>query len=761
MAKFSKKDIFFKDDDMAVFGTGRDSKLFWDGTSNELCLSTTVSGVDPTQDYHLTTKQYVDDTVVSGTELQNTIYVAKNGSDVSGNGNYSNPYLTIKHANSTITGNSSDNRYVVVVGPGVYAEDNPIQMKEYVSILAIDSQVSTKVCANNTASNIIEGACRAVIGGFELQGATTAAAIYTAFSGSTHYKDITIIDCQKGLHLNHNDVEIDAYDVSLLTLSGSTTDAVLVEAGLLDIKNPHVIEDASVTSVLKVDGSNAEAHVWGLNSGSTNVTNGLYANNGGEIILFSGVLVGCTNALRANNTSNIKVYDVSVDDTTPKHILVEDLNSKIIVVAGHINREKIFFPDGYKNEAGFFLDEKDTLASVYGRFTVGRPEYSLSSTFGKGRSYTKGMKVLTTDSTASSSSDGGNITDVTTSATSVSGSTFSFQGTAANHTILISTTLSNDTDKLKAWGVRLEQTIAAVEITDKSFVTEYWNGTSWSSCTNMSTHSYDGYAYANELFIRASSSEHISCYIPSDWSKKTISGENTYWVRFRITNNLTTAPVFEQCRIQTDRFKITRNGINTFYGLSKFRDTVLATGNIFGESGGVLDSNVSIGSGGIPTGWTHTMKNNQLNGNGDAIYLQANLPRGICTACPIKIKVSGHPENSGASSDGSFIISVLPIEIQGTLEADPSGGIIPVARTLSNTKSFTTDAAQTTTVSVPFVENTKMASFESDGVDISDYYEGDMLAIRIEMDDDGTGNKDFIVWTVEISGVKWTHGERI
>lgn len=761
MAKFSQKDIFFKDDDMAVFGTGQDSKLFWDGVANDLRLTTTISGKDPTQSYHLTTKQYTDNAIVSGTELQNTIYVAKNGSDVYGNGNYSNPYLTIKHANSTITGNSSINRYIVLVAPGVYYEDNPIQMKEYASILAIDSQTSTKVCANNSASNIIEGAPRAVAGGFELQGASTAAAIYTAFSGTTHYKDITIIDCQKGIHLNHANVEIDTYDISLLTISGSTTDAVLVEAGHLDIKNPHLVEDAFVTSVIKVDGANATAHVWGLNSESDNVTNGLYANNGGEIILFSGMLSKCTNALRANSASSIKVYGGSVDDSATKHVLVEDLNSEITVVAGHLNREKIFFPDGYHNESGFFLDRNDLLTSIYGRLTIGRAEYSLSSTFGKGRAYTRGMKILTTDSTASSSSDGGNITDVTDDATSISGSTFSFQGTTANHTILISTTLSNATDKLKAWGIRFIQTTAAVEITDRSFVTEYWNGTSWSGCTNMAVHSYNGYAYGNELFIRANNDEHISCYIPSDWTKKTISGENTYWVRVRIVNSLTTSPVFEECRIQPDMFKITRDGINTFYGLAQFRDTILATGNIFGESGGVLGSNVDIGSGGVPTGWPHNLKNNQLNGNGDAIYLQANLPRGISTAWPLKVRVSGHVSTAGASTDGSVIISVLPIEIQGTLEADPSGSIIPVVRTLANTEAFTTNAAQITTISVPFVESTKMASFESDGVDISNYYEGDMVAIRIELDDDGTGNKNFVVWTVEISGVKWAHGERI
>lgn len=69
MAKFSRKDIFFKDNDMAVFGTDQDSRLYWDDSKNELTLTSTISGVDPTQDYHLSTKNYVD--TISGSLQSN------------------------------------------------------------------------------------------------------------------------------------------------------------------------------------------------------------------------------------------------------------------------------------------------------------------------------------------------------------------------------------------------------------------------------------------------------------------------------------------------------------------------------------------------------------------------------------------------------------------------------------------------------------------------------------------------------------------
>lgn len=60
MAKFTTKNIEFKDDQKAIFGTGDDSAIYWDGTLSDMRIDTTISGVYPTQDYHLTTKYYVD-----------------------------------------------------------------------------------------------------------------------------------------------------------------------------------------------------------------------------------------------------------------------------------------------------------------------------------------------------------------------------------------------------------------------------------------------------------------------------------------------------------------------------------------------------------------------------------------------------------------------------------------------------------------------------------------------------------------------------
>ena len=72
MVRIRTNDIFITNDDKIIFGDDFDSEIFWDSsvvhptTSGDLRLTTTVSGVDPIESYHLTTKWYVDQAVGSG-----------------------------------------------------------------------------------------------------------------------------------------------------------------------------------------------------------------------------------------------------------------------------------------------------------------------------------------------------------------------------------------------------------------------------------------------------------------------------------------------------------------------------------------------------------------------------------------------------------------------------------------------------------------------------------------------------------------------
>jgi len=73
MARFTSKDIKFKDYQKAIFGTSDDAELYWDDARDEMTITTVISGVDPTEPGHLVTRQYVDDNVVSASGVDEFI----------------------------------------------------------------------------------------------------------------------------------------------------------------------------------------------------------------------------------------------------------------------------------------------------------------------------------------------------------------------------------------------------------------------------------------------------------------------------------------------------------------------------------------------------------------------------------------------------------------------------------------------------------------------------------------------------------------
>lgn len=72
MAKFSSKNIEFKNWQKAIFGSGDESDIHWNPDNAELTITTVVSGVDPIDPGHLVTRRYLEDELatVSGGIIQ-------------------------------------------------------------------------------------------------------------------------------------------------------------------------------------------------------------------------------------------------------------------------------------------------------------------------------------------------------------------------------------------------------------------------------------------------------------------------------------------------------------------------------------------------------------------------------------------------------------------------------------------------------------------------------------------------------------------
>lgn len=695
------------------------------------------------------------------------VYVDINGNDNTGDGSIYNPFSSIEKGVTVANAISVANVFVTI-GAGTYTVQNPFNLPnntflagwDRASWVAQPANLTADVFQINDANAEVQFFDGAIIG---LQ--TTGAGINQTGIGSTVICfGMTMRDIAGTGFRSSNGVFIcEGTELSELDSIGIGYE-VFNGASMLVTSN-RALDNAIVTDMFVASGSGTLLGIVGPTTvQSTNITRFLDVKTGAEVEILTGIVAGPTTGIRIDAGSIVDSVGLAIRDTTTD-IEVVDTASVVRFVGAALDKNKIIFPTGFKQENMLFQDatEDEEATKIYGDFFVGRPENGTVLCTGEGEPFTREMVVLTTDSTATAATDGGNFIDVTAAAKSPSGSTFSFQGTAANHTILLATTLSDGMSLLKHPGVFILQTTAAVEITPKSFLFEYWDGAMWQIITVLSVEETQSFRYGNEVFIRASTREHIRYNndIEASWTAKTINGTNAFWTRIRIATSVTTAPVFEQFRLHPNFGELAEDGYSRYYGRARFRQTLLASGNVYSETGGIANFDLPIGNGGIPTGWTHRGNNQQFNGNGDTIYMQFVLPRGIDTSTPMNVAMYYIPEQAGPAGNASFIISALPIESQGVLEADPAGGVTPVERTLANTVTITANQGQATTISTPVGDNTRIQRIVSDPVDISDFYEGDMMFIRIEMDDDGPDNRDVFALSVEINGVLWAHGERL
>lgn len=491
----------------------------------------------------------------------------------------------------------------------------------------------------------------------------------------------------------------------------------------------------------------------------------LFADDGASILGNSVKIDNCGVAIRTGSLTpsdtTVKIVGIQVFDANDIDIDQQGVGTEISIANGFLSSANIQAVD-HDSLSLFYLDQTpgEAAVEVVSELHVGSVENPSQFAAGQGDATARGMVVLTTDNTTTSVSDGGNFVDVSVAATSISGSTFTFQGLGAGHSILVGLDRELEGSKVKHWGLNIQQTVAAV-LGAGNFVFERWDGAAWTAFNIMAVEEAFNYRYADQIFLRPNSSENIRYGLTENygtWAQKTIDGKNLYWIRIRITNLVTTLPVFQQFKAHTSRASITKFGALSHYGQGRYQQVFLTSGNVFGESGGVVSFTFNVGVGLAPDGWAHTTKNSELNGTGDAIYFQLVLPRGIDTSLPLNIRMIYIPTFAGVDPP-TIVCSMIPLQVQGTLIADPTGGIDPIARPLLSTQTTTAMAAQTRTTTVDATTTDQIRSVVFSDFDVSAYYEGDLILIRIELDDDGITNANLGIIAPEVSYGVWSPGE--
>lgn len=649
-------------------------------------------------------------------------------------------YSSIKAALESITDASPTKPYTILVNAGIYIEDQ-ILLKPYIALQALGKGSCIISPTNHNIPLVVMDSFTEIVD-FSFFGPTNSSSIFINDVSSTAVTNCQFQLCQTAINSTGSNVY--SYINSCRILNGVTNAFVienksklLIKTSLIYATNGCIVNDGYAT----LSGTDFR-----------NCIIAFYANNSGEIKIETVDLEGCHYGLKTGPDGYNFIYGNAVcfDGYSIYNIYQEQSGSIISLESSYLTNESFFVSNWEEVFLSYDVRDND-VKSIFGKdVNIGLPQKGRQVYFGKGSPYHKSVIVLSTDNTTSNILDGGNFIDL--SLENIATSEFSFQGNLDGYSILIGSNLEDGYDNLKHWGLNISQVIAATEITKRSFSFEIWNGSSWEEINVFSINSNNEYKYGNEVFIRENCIEKILYGIKTDtlWEKKTINGDTLFWSRIVIKDTLSVVPTFDNIELISSSANINDSGLFLLLGKSKYIQKINNLNFYFGNSGGVVSSNINIGSGSVPLGWSHNIKETTFGGNGDSLYCQFTIPNGIDTSMPFDIKLNYSVSVAGTSS-ATIIASVLPIEVVGVLEADPNGNTVPIERTLSETEEFNSLQAQVKTNNTMSVLTTnKMQSVVFTDFDISNYYEGDVVAIRIELDDKGGTSTEITIWGIEV-----------
>jgi hypothetical protein len=653
-------------------------------------------------------------------EIQNRMYVAKNGNDTTGDGSLSKPYLTINRAITYLNTQtpSSINPFTIRVGGGLFVE-SPITIPEHVSITGSGFR-QTLITPSDQNSDLVSITNNVSISGITLTGLSNASYYHIRLSGTSDTATvITNMSIANGVNGIATSSTVADYTAVISNCGFTGLAGVVVQTGSNTINN---------ISSCRFIGNNTTT--VGVQTTGDSITN-----------IDGGTLVDCNYAILQQSTGETTATDTDLRNNISP--LVKTNTSSVFLkgVAAKI-------PDALISEvsglSGYVLDttQEGRALRVLDELTVGVPGQGRESVFGEGDSYVSGMLVYTYD--------GSSYTDKTTEARSTESSTFGLPNNNVNTALYISTQrlTAGTTDPIKFFGVKVDCVTASV---GGELVTEYWDGSSWIEFNSMSTMSGDKYLpHGKDIFGRSSVEQvRFDYHIGDDWQKNdpVSFGTNLYWIRVRVASSTSTSPIFEQIKIHSNRTEINEDGFMEYFGTGRSINilpfdsgTFQAANNSPTNQDLWLGDNLGVGR----------IENQFVSGTTDRVGLVRPLPLDLDTSCKLRLTLHLHSELVDTSPDIDFTIRY---------SASNVGSSVYDATTLSPTTAV---GQNTVTVSATNPGQDKQFIAEVD-LDVSDFVTrdsnniGDLLWISIQRDNDGNAS-DVSLIQVEIQYVQWCNG---
>ncbi len=576
--------------------------------------------------------------VIGAGAIENVVTVSATGAD----------YTSIKDAIDYVTTQtpSSSNRWQVQVGPGTYTEA-PMVIVPYVEIVPMGGKFTTKIEPSNVNSPLFttSGAGPIGIEGLAIDGVTNSSAFKNATaSAALRVLDCTILDCKYGFELSAGALFCERIGT---TSASSMTNMLYATGGAFSFENGTVNSTATFTTFIYMN--NATGTVYNLVLDGQNITTGIHALGTSSLKLFGFTMDNGTIGIKLEDTVHMDGGSIALEGSATTHLEIVDSTVLCHISSSQMDSDKFSFPVNYSGELISFIDTKDGDEGfkIFGELGVGRPEEGKESVFGEGDSYTRDMMVHTFDGTST-------YADVSEDARSGSGSTFTFAGTGAGNILYVSTDLQN-ADYLQFYGLKTNITTAMV-IGAGELVAEYWNGSAWTEMHMMTRQSGGQYLpYAENILIRTGSEQlRFGPSMLDDWTKNDpiSEGSNRYWVRFRIVTAVTTAPIFEQFKLHTNRSEINADGFMEYFGKARPRGTLpwtITNAKAWGNSpdnqdlfflNSTVDSDYDLGVGLSENSFSASVM--------DRVGISMPMPLDMDTSMPVEVEIYWMTDNSGS-----------------------------------------------------------------------------------------------------------------
>ncbi len=623
--------------------------------------------------------------------IANIVTVGKSGAS----------FTSIKAANDSITDNSSTKRYTIQVAPGVYVEDTPIQMKEFVTIEAVGIH-SVVVQPLNEDTDLFLGARFAHLIGIVFDGVTGASnyAVRHLAEGELLVEDCVFRDCSNGVLLNNVNGGLEVFNCTGNTPVSTTVVLLQVSAGNMAVDNFKVRSSAEIDVIIHVAGATSFCTLTNIQSLSPNVTAGIFADDGCRIsgygvrfvAMYDGIIVQGddtqvrldsnqlfnlqNDGFRINNAGSgieLALFATTISGCAGYNFNILNPDS-VTSGNGFTELERANIVDGAKLYA-YLLDtfEGDEALHILGEIHTGTSMRPAEGVFGAGDSHT--FEYVYTY-------NGSVFSDKTAIAKSTSGSTFSLDGVTAGNSLYIANRYPITFEGIKI----LIDTVADMGAGSGLF--EYWNGSAWvevNGCTILSSPGFLKYA---KNYFDQSGSYHIKFnpYIRDEWAQNDPVGlgEDFYWLRYRITADITTSPVIQQIKIHTNRTEINTDGTieNHMDGRVYKKLSVDAVRPLEGNMQNAslyVDENVGVG-----------LENNRFTTVGDLLGISFELPEDCDTSAPLIFVWKGKFATAGNVDFTVRTKIVKPGDPYTNSEPAPSGDTKTVT-----TGSITVAAANT------------------------------------------------------------------